>query len=80
MKKLAMQGLLLFGIAGTASSSRAAESVGGGVLVALFFGFVGVIVLFQLVPALVVFFSLIKEMFATRQTRATQVVKQDEAK
>ena len=80
MKKLAMQGLLLFGIAGTALASGAAESGSGGVLVALFFGLVGVIVLFQLVPALVVFFSLIKEMFAPRQTRATQVVKQEEPK
>ncbi len=80
MKKLVMQGLLLFGIAGTALASEAAESGGGGMLVALFFGFVGVVVLFQLVPSLVVFFSLIKEIFAPRQPKATQVVKQDEAK
>jgi hypothetical protein len=80
MKKLVMQGLLLFGIAGTALASGAAESGGGGMLVALFFGFVGVVVLFQLVPSLVVFFSLIKEIFAPRQPKATQVVKQDEAK
>ena len=80
MKKLVMQGLLLFGIAGTALASGAAESEGGGVLVALFFGFVGVVILFQLVPSLVVFCSLIKEIFAPRQPKATQVVKQDEAK
>ena len=77
MKKLILQGLLVFGIAGTALASGAAESGSGGVLVVLFFAFLGVIVLFQLVPSLVIFFSLIKEIFASRRTTGVQVAKQE---
>jgi len=80
MKKLVLQGMLMFGVAGTALAAGGAEAGGGGFLVALFLGFVAVIVVFQLVPSMVVFYSVIKELFAPRQTTATTVVKQDEAK
>jgi len=80
MKKLVLQGLMMFGIAGTALASGAAESGGGGWMIAIFLGFFAVVILFQLIPSLVVFFSVIKEIFAHRQTKAPQVVKQDEAK
>lgn len=80
MKKLVMQGLLLFGVAGSALASGAAESEGGGLMIALFLGFFAVIVVFQLIPSLLVFFSVIKEMFAPRQTKISEAVKQEEAK
>jgi len=81
MKKLVMQGLLMFGVAGSALAAGAAESGGGnGIMIALFLGFFAVIVVFQLIPSLLVFFSVIKEIFAQRQAKATQAVKQDEAK
>ncbi|WP_035056992.1 hypothetical protein [Desulfuromonas sp. TF] len=80
MKKLVVQGLLLFGVAGSALASGAAESGGGGFLIALFLGFFAVIVVFQLIPSLMVFFSVVKEIFAPRQTKVSEIVKQDEAK
>ena len=80
MKKLALQGMLLFGVAGTALASGAADAGGSGFLVALFLGFLAVIVVFQLLPSLVVFFSVVKEIFAPRSTKAPQVAEQEEVK
>jgi len=80
MKKLVLQGMLLFGVAGSALASGAAETGGSGFLIALFLGFIAVIVVFQLIPSMVVFISVVKEIFASRSTKATQIVKQEKAK
>jgi hypothetical protein len=72
--------MLLFGVAGSALASGAAESGGGGWMTALFLGFFAVIIVFQLIPSLMVFFSVIKEIFAPRQPKIAEIVKQDEAK
>ena len=79
MKKLVMQAVLGLGVAGSALASGAGESGGGGFLIALFLGFVAVIVVFQLIPSMVVFFSVIKEVFAPRSSKTGQAAKQQES-
>lgn len=59
--------LLLFAIAGSAFAAGGAEGQGGSLLLTLFVGFFALIVVFQLVPACLLFFGLIKSLFARQR-------------
>ena len=37
---------------------------GGSLLIAMFIGFAGIVTFFQLVPAVVIFFTMVKELFS----------------
>ncbi len=78
MKKLILQGALTFGVAGTALAAGAVESGGGGLMIALFLGFVAVIVVFQTIPSLILFFLVVRELLTGRPRTAARVVKRDE--
>ncbi len=67
MKSIVINTLLL--LACFASSSFAAESSpeGGSFLLTLFIGFFALIVVFQLVPAVILFFGMLKGLFAREQ-------------
>lgn len=79
MKKLISQGALLFGVTGTALAAGAVESGGSGLMIALFLGFVSVIVVFQMIPSLILFFLVVKEIVTGRPRAAARVVERDEA-
>lgn len=67
MKNIVLNTLLLF--ASFSSSAFAAETgaEGGSFLLTLFIGFFALIVVFQLVPAVILFFGMLKGLFVRDQ-------------
>jgi hypothetical protein len=73
MKKLLLQAGLMFGVAGSALAAGGSGSSGSGLMVILFFSFVGVIILFQAIPSLILFFCVIKELVTGRQAKSAPI-------
>lgn len=57
---------LLAGSASVAYAAQGAESQGAGLLAYLFIGFFALIVVTQLVPAMILFFGMVKGLFSPR--------------
>ncbi len=63
MKNICLQTLVtLFGFSSVADAADAGSG-GGSFLLTLFVGFFALIIVFQLVPALILFFGLLKGLF-----------------
>ncbi len=73
MKKLMLQVGLVFGVAGSAMAAGGVESTGGGLMIALFLGFVAVIIVFQAIPSLILFFCVVKELVSGRPAKAASI-------
>jgi hypothetical protein len=54
-----------------ALAANGSEPEGSGLLIILFFGFGALIVVFQLVPGLVLFVTMVKELFTPAPKKAT---------
>lgn len=65
MKKTLRNALIALLICSSSAfaASTAAANTDGGMLVALFFGFFALIVVFQLIPAVMMFIGMIKALF-----------------
>lgn len=62
--KIMMKVLTLVAVWTTpALASKNAETMGGGLLVLLFLGFGAIIIVFQLIPGLLLFVSMLKGLF-----------------
>jgi len=67
--------LILASFSSAAYAGSQADTGGGGFLVAIFLGFCALIVLFQLVPAAILFVSLVRGMFTKRSKETPSTVK-----
>ena|SRR6056297_1829646 len=60
--------IFLFVVSGFASAAQGAEGQGGSLLLSLFVGFFALIVVFQLVPACLLFLGMLKSLFARQRS------------
>lgn len=67
--------LVLASFSSAAYAGSQADTGGGGFLVAVFLGFCALILVFQLVPAAILFASLIKGMFTKSSKEEPSTVK-----
>jgi hypothetical protein len=64
MKKILLFLLLISGtLSGYALANASQESTGNSLAVILFLGFIGLIIVGQLIPGIMLFFSMLKGMF-----------------
>lgn len=61
--------LMLLAISTAAYASTGAESGGGSIMVWVFFGFLGCIILLQFVPGMTLFFGMMKGLFSGMQKK-----------
>lgn len=59
--------VVLTAVAGGALAAGSAESQGGSLLMMLFIGFFALIVVFQLVPACLLFWGMVKGLFSRQR-------------
>jgi len=77
MKKLLLQAGLLFGVAGTALAAGGAGGSTSSLMVTLFFGFLAVVIVFQAIPSLILFFCVIKELVWGRRVKEASIPSQE---
>jgi hypothetical protein len=68
--------ILISMVAGSTSAAYAAvgtQNEGGGVLTYFFIGFFALIIVSQLLPAMIIFFSLVKGIFSGREKTTAKV-------
>lgn len=70
MKKILLQGAVLLGWTSTVLAAGGPPSEEMGPLVILFLGMGALIVIFQLIPSVVIFFTMVREIFSSRQPKA----------
>ena len=68
---------ILAGSASAAYAAQGAETEGAGVLAYLFIGFFALIVVTQLVPAMILFFGMIKGLFTREAKKDVSTVRVD---
>lgn len=66
---------LLAGSASAAYAAQGGESEGVGVLTYLFAGFFALVIVSQLVPAMILFFGMIKGLFSRSEKKETSAVR-----
>ena len=76
MKKLMLQAGLLFGVTGSAIAAGGTGGSGGSLMVTLFLGFLAVIIVFQAIPSLILFFCVIKELVWGRHAKKASIPSQ----
>jgi hypothetical protein len=77
MKKLMLQAALMFGVTGSALAAGGVGSTGGGLMIALVLGFVAVIIVFQAIPSLILFFCVVRELVSGRPAKAASITGQE---
>ncbi|MDT8440484.1 MAG: hypothetical protein RQ723_02345 [Desulfuromonadales bacterium] len=68
---------ILAGSASAAYAAQSAEAEGAGVLAYLFVGFFALIVVSQLVPAMILFFGMLKGLFTREAKKDASVARID---
>ncbi|UFS71529.1 hypothetical protein LPW11_04850 [Geomonas sp. RF6] len=74
--KTSIKGIIAAIAAATPSYASTGQESGNGMLMALFFGFAALIIAFQLVPALLLLFGMVKGLFSAVSAPAQPEVKQ----
>lgn len=78
MKRIIKSLILTFFCFTTAAvAAGEADSGGGGLLVILFLGFLGMVVVFQLLPASMLLVCMVKGVFSRKEKQSTAEAKSD---
>ncbi len=72
MKTLIRTAVVMLASVAPALAAGGSEGKGSGILIILFLGFAALIILFQFIPGLVLFASMLKGLFSSARKKASE--------